>query len=274
MTLDADSVEPVLHAYGTTGILADVTMRLVPACEWVELVITFADFDRAATFVTELNAQADLRIRVASAQETQLTPAFTALSGIVQQDDSLVLLIIEEDDFGTAEQLAAAGGGQITVWKGFGAEHRPTLDYMVYGHRMLWVKKFAPGGAFLNCYLDPTEPLAHLRAFKTAMGDEILVELKYLRSQWMRERYGHTGPGLLPAPLVCVVNGSDRLADVLACCDDLGIQYQNPHAFALEKQGLFADPSVLHRFKAKVDPKGLLNPGKLSASDERNEAGS
>ena len=263
LTLDEDSVEPVLHASGTTGIITDVTFRLVPARSWVEMVVAFPRFDGAARFVVDLSEQTD-GIRVAAAQEPMLTPAFTALADDAGTSEALVMTIVAVEEVDTVSALVAARGGRVIPWHGLGADRRPTLAYMVYGHRMLWVKKLFASAAFLHCYLSETRPVDQLLAIKARFGDHSLVELKYIRSRWLRERWGQSGDGVVFAPLVGMVNGRDDLEDLLAFCDDIGVAYQNPHTFFLDEQGLFADPRLLHRFKREVDPKGLLNPGKLS----------
>ena len=263
LTLDEDSVEPVLHASGTTGIITDVTFRLVPARSWVEMVVAFPRFDGAARFVVDLSEQTD-GIRVAAAQEPMLTPAFTALADDAGTSEALVMTIVAAEEVDTVSALVAARGGRVIPWHGLGADRRPTLAYMVYGHRMLWVKKLFASAAFLHCYLSETRPVDQLLAIKARFGDHSLVELKYIRSRWLRERWGQSGDGVIFAPLVGMVNGRDDLEDLLAFCDDIGVAYQNPHTFFLDEQGLFADPRLLHRFKREVDPKGLLNPGKLS----------
>lgn len=261
--LDEDSVEPVLHAYGTTGIITDVTFRLVPARTWVEIVAAFPRFDGAARFVVDLAEQAE-GIRVAAAQEPMLTPAFTALADDTANDEALVMAIVADSETDFVSALAAARGGRVIPWQGLGASRRPTLAYMVYGHRMLWVKKLFASAAFLHCYLSESQPVDQLLAIKARFGEHCLVELKYIRSHWLRERWGQSGDGVIFAPLVGMVNGREDLDDLLAFCDDIGVAYQNPHTFFLDEQGLFADPRLLHRFKRQVDPKGLLNPGKLS----------
>ncbi|MCY4425347.1 MAG: FAD-binding oxidoreductase [Acidimicrobiaceae bacterium] len=263
LTLDEDSVEPVLHASGTTGIITDVTFRLVPARSWVEMVVAFPRFDGAARFVVDLSEQTD-GIRVAAAQEPMLTPAFTALADDAGTSEALVMTIVAAEEVDTVSALVAARGGRVIPWHGLGADRRPTLAYMVYGHRMLWVKKLFASAAFLHCYLSETRPVDQLLAIKARFGDHSLVELKYIRSRWLRERWGQSGDGVIFAPLVGMVNGRDDLEDLLAFCDDIGVAYQNPHTFFLDEQGLFADPRLLRRFKREVDPKGLLNPGKLS----------
>ena len=268
LSLDEDSVEPVLHAYGTTGIITDVTFRLVPARSWVEMVVAFPRFDGAARFVVDLSEQTE-GIRVAAAQEPLLTPAFTALAGDAAASEALVMTIVAAEEVDAVSALAAARGGRVIPWNGLGASRRPTLAYMVYGHRMLWVKKLFASAAFLHCYLPEARPVDQLLAIKARFGDLCLVELKYIRSRWLRERWGQSGDGVIFAPLVGMVNGRDDLDDLLAFCDDIGVAYQNPHTFFLDEQGLFADPGLLHRFKQEVDPKGLLNPGKLSDDEVR-----
>jgi FAD/FMN-containing dehydrogenase len=264
ISLDADSLEPVLHSYGTTGILVDVTFRLVEAHEWTELVIGFEDFDRASRFTKAVSEREHLRLRAAAAQEPSITPCYGALKDHVRPDEAIVLSIVDDEDHDEYTGLAAEHAGRAVPWRGRGAEQRPTLAYMVYGHRMLWVKKAAPRGAFLHCYLDPADPLVQLAGLKERFGAGVMLELKFLRSRWLRERFGHGGDGVLPAPLVCVVEGERDLAAVMAHCDETGIRYQNPHTFYLDRKGLLRDPAVLKRFKAEVDPKGLLNPGKFS----------
>ena len=263
LSLDEHSVEPVLHAYGTTGIITDVTFRLVPARGWVEMVAAFADFEHAARFVVDLSEQTSA-VRVAAAQEPALTPAFTALADDTDPGEALVMMIVAAEEVEAANMLAAGRRGRIIPWSGLGADRRPTLAYMVYGHRMLWVKKLFDGAAFLHCYLAEDRPVEQLLQIKERFGGRCLVELKYIRSRWLRERWGQSGDGVIYAPLVGMVNGRDDLDELLAFCDEIGVAYQNPHTFFLDEQGLFADPGRLHRFKREVDPKGLLNPGKLS----------
>jgi FAD/FMN-containing dehydrogenase len=264
LTLGPSEVHSVLHTYGTTGIVTNVTMRLVPANEWVELVVVHDGFDDAARFVTELSRRPGLRIRVAAAQDPPLTPAFTALRDVVSAGQALTLVVVEASDVDEVSELVASTDGSSTTWRGLGAERKPTLEVMVYGHRMLWVKKLLPESAFLHCYLDQHDPLAHISRIKALWGDRVLVELKFMQSPYLSARFG-TDPGEpLPAALVCIADGVSDLDAVMASFDELDVRYQNPHTFFLDQKGLFADPSALRAFKATVDPKGLLNPGKFS----------
>ena len=166
------------------------------------------------------------------------------------------MVIVADEEAGAVGDLAAARGGRIIPWSGLGADRRPTLGYMVYGHRMLWVKKLFGAAAFLHCYLGEDRPVEQLLEIKERFGDRCLVELKYIRSRWLRERWGQSGDGMIFAPLVGMVNGRDDLGELLAFCDDIGVAYQNPHTFFLDEQGLFADPGLLHQLKREGRPQG------------------
>ncbi len=266
LNLDARTVEPVLHAYGTTGIITSVTFRLVPAQDWVEFIAAFDSFDLAARFVASLSDTTE-HVRVAAAQESLLTPAFSPLSSDVSAHEALVMTIVADSEVDTTLDTVSRSGGRVIPWAGRGTSRRPTLAYMVYGHRMLWVKKVFPDAAFLHCYLGESDPVNQLLEIKARFGDHCLVEMKYIRSRWLRERWGQSGGGVIFAPLVGMTNGSDELEELMTFCDTMGVTYQNPHSFLLEDQGLCEDPAKLRRFKRRVDPKGLLNPGKLSASE-------
>jgi FAD/FMN-containing dehydrogenase len=264
--LDASSVVPVLHTFGTTGVILDVTMPLVPARRWGEWVVTFADFAAASRF-TEAVATEGLANRVAAAQEPAIMPCFRALRPLaLDERDAAVLLIADEDERPQLEALVAGTGGHLHRWRDAGADDRPSLMAMVYGHRMLWVKKLLPTAAFLHTYFRPDDHIAQVAALKERFGDRVLLELKYMASPWLARIYGRPVDRPLPAGLIAVVDGSREEIDrVATACDELGIRYQNPHTYVLEESGLFPDPAAIVAFARDVDPYGLLNPGKLGA---------
>src|SRR6266545_3059614 len=60
IVLEGPEVYPVLRTYGTTGIITEVTVPLVPARTWLEAVIVFDSFEQAARFVQTLAERTDL----------------------------------------------------------------------------------------------------------------------------------------------------------------------------------------------------------------------
>jgi hypothetical protein len=136
---------------------------------------------------------------------------------------------------------------------------------MVYGHRLLWNKRQAPDAAFLHVYLAPGRELQQLDALERRFGEAVWRELKFVRSAYLRALRGlPPDDDLVAACVLALLPGERRFIDeVIAWCEANAIGYLNPHTFVLEESGLFADFDRLVAFKARVDPAGLLNPGKL-----------
>ena len=63
-------------------------------------------------------------------------------------------------------------------------------------------------------------------------------------------------------PLV-FFRSEQRLNEILACCDEIGVFIANPHTVHLEDGGRHPNIADKRAFKASVDPRALLNPGKM-----------
>lgn len=268
IVLEGDDVYPVLRTYGTTGVITEVTVPLVAARAWLEAVIVFDAFVSAARFVQALAERRDVVQRSVAAQEAPLAASFTPIKHLYAEGQAVVPAIFDAAEEATCRAIAKQFGGRFHRWKITADGGRFPLGYMSYGHRMLWVKKVAPAAAFLNCYCLPDAVFEQFQALKDRFGDHVWLELKYNRSPWLRALRGlPPGDGLLPAPLLTLVPGDRAFVEtVMAFCDTIGVTYQNPHTFAVEESGVFPDVERIVRFARAVDPKGLLNPGKLGGT--------
>ena len=55
----------------------------------------------------------------------------------------------------------------------------------------------------------------------------------------------------------------ERLDEILAACERIGVFIANPHTVHLEEGGRHPNIADKRAFKADVDPAALLNPGKM-----------
>ena len=87
-------------------------------------------------------------------------------------------------------------------------------------------------------------------------GDELMAHAEFQRRQ------GRTNCSSLQ---VLRYTSDERLWQIVAELESLGIRLSNPHSYILEDKGarvLSADLQL--EFKREADPFGLLNPGKMS----------
>ncbi|MCH8876170.1 MAG: FAD-binding oxidoreductase [Chloroflexi bacterium] len=264
LTLSGEELLPVLHTYGTTGIMTEVTFPLVEAREWLEAVAVFDAFEEAVHFTTAMAHESSILQSVVTAQEASISSGFTPLRDLFEPGQALVLMIVEARGEAQCRELCQRHGGLLQIWKRAADQRKISLGLMVYGHRMLWIKKLAPEAAFLHVYFSPDGYFEQLRALKEKFRAEVWEEFKYIRSRWLRSLRGLSGDGLLPAAVLTLVSGSkESLNSLLQFCDSIGVTYLNPHTFLLEESGLFLDFQPIADFKRQTDPKGLLNPGKI-----------
>jgi len=274
LTLTDDEVIPVLHTFGAAGIVTEVSHRTAEAREWIEAVGFFPTFEQAAAFATVISQDTKYRHRVAAAQEEELMAGMTGLSPIIVPGAG-VLLILDAENMADAHAEAARHGGTIAVWQtwqqgGARLTGKQSIAGMVYGHRMLWVKRLLPEAAFIHVYFDPKDPMAGLRLLKERFGNEMLMELKFVRSPWMSRILGFDPTDPLPAAVVSVRKGSPaEVAEVLAFCDGAGLRYQNSHTNVIEDTGMFPDVSPIVSLKAETDPYNLLARGRLRSAKVR-----
>lgn len=266
LVLRGSEVTPVLRTSGATGIITDATFRLVPARRWLEAVASFDSFEAACRYIDDLTASG-VPLRAGAAQEPPIPTSFGPVARLYPASASAVLMIVDTACEAACAKLAAARGGTFRPWQVMGEGNRVPIAYMSYGHRMLWVKRILPTAGFLNCYMTPGAYWPQFQALKTEFGDSVVLEHKYINSAWLRRLRGIAGDAPVPAPLVSVVPGSrPQIEKVMRFCDGIGVGYQNPHTFSVAESGLFPDMAPILAFARKVDPHGLLNPGKLHGS--------
>jgi hypothetical protein len=272
LTLEGDALVPLLHTFGAVALITEITLRTVERHDWVEAVAFFPAFAAASAFATAVSRDPALRHRACAAQEAELMPGLTALAPILQPGAG-VLLVIDRVQIDAYHGLARAHGGTLVEWQDWALDGgaKPAIAAMVYGHRMLWVKRLFPEAAFVHAYFDPDDPDAGVAALKRRYGDAVLVEMKFVRSPWMLRALGYRADATLPAAVIALRDGSalGAVDEVLRFCDEIGLRYQNSHTNVIEDNGLFPDVGPIVRLKSEADPYDLLNRGRLRSAVRR-----
>lgn len=268
VTLRGEEAHPLLHTFGAVGLCTEVAMRVGPVHDWLEAVGFFPTFAQASAFVSEISHDTHYRLRIAAAQEEELMGGIRQLRS-VRQPGAGVLMIFDRTQTADVRKLVTAHGGQLVEWQVWNVDsgRKPSIAQMVYGHRMLWVKQYLPTAAFCHLYYDPRDPDATVKLLKDRFADELLVEMKFVRSKWMLRALGMSGDSL-PAALCVVRNGCEhgKVDEVLSFCDNNNIKYQNSHTNVIEDNGLFSDIGPIVKMKSELDPHNLLNRGRLRSA--------
>ncbi|MDO9524833.1 MAG: FAD-binding oxidoreductase, partial [Gemmobacter sp.] len=95
MDLTGADMDQVIHAYGTNGVITEVELPLAPAYDWVDVIVSFDDFARAAVFADEIAQEDGVLIKLASVIAAPIPNTyFPRLAGRIPTNHSMVALMV------------------------------------------------------------------------------------------------------------------------------------------------------------------------------------
>jgi len=259
--LDQREVAQVNHAFGTTGVITRLRIPLAPAVAWRDLALAFPSFDDAARFALALGLSDGIAKKLCSVIDWPLPSYLKGLNQAVPEGRALVLAMVAPSGLAAARDLAREYAGTIvaeqdTVAAEQDHERTPFYEY-AWNHTTLHVLKRDKGFTYLQLLFPPDGLLGTLSAFRARFAAEAWLHAEVGRFS------GRVTMSALPVIRWC---GAERLAEIIAGCEAMGVQVANPHVCTLEEGArwkLVAADRLA--FKRRIDPWGLLNPGKMTS---------
>jgi FAD/FMN-containing dehydrogenase len=257
VTLIGDEVAGVNHAYGATGIITRLTIALAPVQPWIDILAGFDDFMTAARFCHAVASADGIGKKLLTTVAAPLPESFRGLE-IPPGQSVVIAMIARQSLVGWDDLLRAAGGVELLRQDAAQAETTPgmiPLYEYTWNHTTLHMLRRDKGVTYLQC-LFPAERSLELVAKMTAdLEGELMQHLEF-------QRVG----GRITCSALPVIRFStpERLAEIVAYHEANGVLIANPHFYTLEdgaghKRVGESQPAM----KARMDPHGLLNPGKM-----------
>jgi len=260
--LRGDDVQQVNHAYGTNGIITELEIPLGPAYPWAEIIVVFDDFMGAAHFGQALGDADGIITKLISVHAWPIPSYFGALQDGLPEGKAAALLIVSESDLAALRSLANNFDGQITHQKeAQSAGKGAAIAEFTWNHTTLHARNADENWTYLQTVFPFDPELALVQHMYEHFGDEVVMHLEYIRVQGK----------ILPAALQLVrYSTADRLNEIIRYHEEKGAFIANPHTYVLEDGGRKTVDENQLKFKERVDPYGLLNPGKMRGWLERH----
>jgi len=250
--LKGDEVQKVIHGYGTTGIITELEIALAPAYPWQEIIVVFEDFLTAAKFGQTLSDSNGIIKKLVSIHAKSITRYFAALQEYLLEGKHCALIMISEYDLEAFQDLVREYQGKITYSKSaVEAAKGTSLLEFTWNHTTLHARSVDNNLTYLQTFYFTLERLAQLYQ---QTDDEIMIHLEFLRA----------GDKAVPTGLQLVRFTTEaRLNEIIQNHESLGAFVANPHVYTIEDGGNKQIDQQKVAFKRKIDPNGLLNPGKM-----------
>ncbi|MGL5080568.1 MAG: FAD-binding oxidoreductase [Microcoleaceae cyanobacterium] len=257
LELRGDQVQSVNHAYGTNGIITALEIPLAPTYPWAELIVSFEEFMAAATFGQALGEADGIVSKLICICAWPIPAYFAAFRDIISEGEHWALVMIAEPSLEPFQELIKAFNGKVCYQKlpqelGKGT----TIIEYTWNHTTLHARSVDPSLTYLQTLFPPDRNLTLIEQCYQHFGDEVVPHLEFIRAQ---------GQVAAAALQIVKFTTESRLNEIIRYHEDQGALIFNPHTYFLEDGGMKTVNLEQLKFKQRVDPYGLLNPGKMRA---------
>jgi len=261
--LRGDDIPKISHSYGVTGVITELEMPLAPAYQWIDAIALIDDFMDGARFGQALAEEPGILKKLCAVMADPIAQQyFKPLADLIPRGKSCALMMIAEHAWESFAQFAKDRDVEIVYRKSaheVEEERRVPLYEYCWNHTTLWALKADPSITYLQTRFPLGTNIALVEKMYRHFGDEVPMHLEFVRD----------GKAFTCSALQLVrFTTEERLHEIMAYHDANGCQQFNPHVCTLEEGGMKKVDRLQLEFKRQVDPKGLLNPGKMLAWED------
>jgi FAD/FMN-containing dehydrogenase len=252
LELRGDDVNLVHHAYGVNGIVTEVELPLAPAYEWLDTVVVFDDFERAAEFGMALATADGILKKLVSVHAWPIPSYFKPLR--IPQGKAAALLMIGAETREAFEALTREYAGTITQCVPEGGIYEYT-----WGHTTMHALRANRSLTYLVCIFPREDTVGAIKRVHRKLGAEVFMHLEF-------KRFG----GYMTAEGVPLFRyqGFEHMTRLYRSFEAEGVRIANVHTFLLQNGGMKDIDAAQIEFKRRVDPHLLMNPGKVAGLED------
>ncbi|KZE34531.1 FAD-binding oxidoreductase [Chelatococcus daeguensis] len=262
LTLTGDDLHKVAHAYGTNGIITEVSVPLAPAYTWVEVIVGFDTLAAAAAYANALGEQDGLLLKELAVIAAPVPhDVFLRHQKFLPREKHIAVVMVAEHALdATLAFIRRFAGAEVLFRQDVMSPEElrglPPAFELAWNHTTLRALRIDPSITYLQTLYPFPNQLDLVEKTRERFGDEVMAHLEFVRFDGKITCFG--------LPLVRFTS-EERLDEIIRIHEDMGVPVFNPHRYTLEEGGMKQTDAVQLAFKREADPRGLLNPGKMIA---------
>ena len=256
---DAEDALDIHHAWGLNGAITEVTLRTVPTRDWVGCMATFDSYRDCYAAGYALASATDIGRKLASTVDARIVDYFPRLKGHLREGKHLLVALVPAEDMAALRDLIDRQNGVLDLAMN-DAERKmaglPHVFEFAYNHTTLQVLKADRSATYQQIAVpDPSDADA-VAAVGEALGEDV----------WQHHEFARVD-GVIVAFCLPIIwfTGEEQLREIDRVYEHHGHIVADAHTYHVEGGGLKNADYRHLAWKKRMDPKGLLNPGKSRA---------
>jgi FAD/FMN-containing dehydrogenase len=255
------------HLWGTNGLVLELELAMAPAQDWQEHLVVFDSFDAALEFGEAVAQGPGIVKREVGFFAAPIPDYFKPLSDHLPAGCHAVLLAIAPASEAAMHDLAAQWKGRVTYGKTaeeITRTNRTLLEY-TWNHTTLVAFKTDKNITYLQSSFVAGRHLEQVRRMEQLLAPEVQMHCEFLRTM--------DGQVTCTALQIVKFSTEERLQEIMQIYRDNGVRINDPHVNVVEDGKAGGElPRIAREMKQRLDPLGLLNPGKARTWSARPDA--
>lgn len=257
-----DDVLRIHHAWGLNGVITEVTLRTVPHRNWIGCMATFDSYGGCYRAGYALATTPDIGPKLVSTVDARIVEYFPRLTPHLRKGKHLMVALVPVEDMETYRSVITDHGGHLDLALTDAARAEAGLPHVfefAYNHTTLQVLKSDRSATYQQIGVPDAANAEAVAAVDAALGDDV----------WPHHEFARFGGEVAAIDLPIIwYSDQDRLNDINEIYRAHGFAVYDAHSYHVEAGGLHSANFAHLAWKKRMDPKGLLNPGKSRAWDQ------
>ncbi len=250
-----EDVLRIHHAWGLNGVITEVTLRTVPSRDWISCMATFDSYADAYRAGFALANRQDIDRKLVSVVDARIAAYFPRLDEHVPKGRDLMVSLVPREQVDAFRDLIVAHGGTVALTMDDTEREAARIPHVFefgWNHTTLQVLKSDRSATYQQYGVNDPSNAAGVAALHEKLGERA----------WMHHEFSRYDGAVTASDLPIIWTQDEaELRAVDALYSSNGCTVYDAHTYQVEGGGMKPDFRHL-AVKKRMDPKGLLNPGK------------
>ncbi|MBE1284000.1 MAG: FAD-binding protein [Rhodobacteraceae bacterium] len=258
---EGQDVLQIHHAWGLNGVITEVTLRTVPHPDWIGCMATFDSYRDCYAAGYALATADNVGRKLASTVDARIVEYFPRLKGHLREGKHLLVALVPAGDMDAFRALIEAQGGHLDLAMNDAEREAAKLPHVfefAYNHTTLQVLKADRSATYQQIGVPDASDADLVAKVGQALGDDV----------WQHHEFSLLEGEVVAFDLPIIwYSTEERLREIGRIYEAHGHGVYDAHSYHVESGGLKTADFLHLAWKKRLDPKGLLNPGKSRAWD-------